>query len=268
MNLRHRRLGPPAVAGLLVAVAMALSGAAPALSAQALPDFTAPVVDAAGVVPDDVERQVNAALNDYQRRSGNQLAVAVVRTIGDRSLEDYTIDLARKWGVGEKGDDNGVLLLIATEDRKLRIEVGRGLEGTLTDLQSGRIIRQRLVPLLREGDFGGAVTQGTTAIRQELGDTEAGPLPEPPSEDTGSEGGGSAWPLLFVLPVLGLGLLGGGRRRGRGGFGGGIGPTIFWGGGLGGGGFGGGGGGGGFGGGGFGGGGGGGFGGGGASGGW
>ncbi len=264
MNVRHRRLRPPAAAGLLVAVAIALSGAVPARSAQALPDFTAPVVDAAGVVPDDVETKVNAALNDYQRRSGNQLAVAVVRTIGDRSLEDYTIDLARKWGVGQKGDDNGVLLLIATEDRKLRIEVGRGLEGTLTDLQSGRIIRQRLVPLLREGDFGAAVVQGTTAIRQELGDTEAGPLPDPPSEETGSDGGGSPWPLLFVLPVLGLGLLGGGRRRGRGGFGGGFGAPIFWGGGFGGGGFGGGGGGGG----GFSGGGGGGFGGGGASGGW
>lgn len=272
MIVRHRRPGLPAVAGAVlaifaIAIALGLSSAAPAVSAQALPNFTAPVVDAAGVVPDEVETQVNAALNDYQRRSGNQLAVAVVRTTGESSLEDYTIDLARKWGVGEKGEDNGVLLLIATEDRKLRIEVGRGLEGTLTDLQSGRIIRERLLPLLREGDFGGAVTQGTTAIRLELGDTEAGPLPELPAEDTGSEGGGSPWPLLFVLPVLGLGLLGGGRRRGRGGFGGGFGPPIFWGGGLGGG-FGGGGFGGGGGGGGFGGGGGGGFGGGGASGGW
>lgn len=249
-------------------VVVALFGSAPALSAQSFPGFNAPVVDAAGVVPPEVEEQVNAALNDYQTRSGNQVAVAVVRTTGNRSIEDYGIDLAREWGVGGKGDDNGVLLLIATEDRKLRIEVGRGLEGTLTDLQSGRIIRERLVPLLRKGDFAGAVSQGTLAIRQELGDTEAGPLPEPPQGETGSEGG-SPWPLLFVLPVLGLGLLGGGRRRGRGGFGGGFGPPVFWGGGLGGGGFGGGGfGGGGGGGGGFGGGGGGGFGGGGASGGW
>lgn len=242
---------------------VALVGSAPALSAQSFPKFTAPVVDAAGVVPHEVEMQVNAALNDYQKRSGNQVAVAVVRTTGNRSIEDYGIDLAREWGVGEKGDDNGVLLLIATEDRKLRIEVGRGLEGTLTDLQSGRIIRERLIPLLRQGDFAGAVTQGTLAIRQELGDTEAGPLPELTEDETGSEGG-SPWPLLFVLPVLGLGLLRGGRRRGMGGFGGGFGAPIFWGGGFGGGGFGGGGGGGG----GFGGGGGGGFGGGGASGGW
>lgn len=263
----RRRPGRSAAAafalGLTLTLILMPTAAAPAFTAQAFPKFTAPVVDAAGVVPDDVETQVNAALDDYQKRSGNQVAVAVVRTTGDSSVEDYTIDLARKWGVGEKGEDNGVLLLIATEDRELRIEVGRGLEGTLTDLQSGRIIRQRLVPLLRQGDIGGAVLQGTLAIRQELGDTEVGPLPEPPQEDTGPEGGGSLWPLLFVLPVVGLGLLGGGRRRGRGGFGGGFGTPIFWGGGLGGGGLGGGGGGGG-----FGGGGGGGFGGGGASGGW
>lgn len=236
----------------------------PAVAAQDFPEFTAPVVDAAGAVPDEVETQVNASLEDYRRRSGNQVAVAVVRTTGRRSLEDYTIDLAREWGVGGKGDDNGVLLLIAIEDRKLRIEVGRGLEGTLTDLQSGRIIRERLVPLLRQGDVGAAVAQGAAAIRQELGDTEVGPLPVPPQDDTGSGDGGSAWPLLFMLPVVGLGLLGGGRRRRRGLFGGGFGTPIFWGGGFGGGGFGGGGGGGG----GFSGGGGGSFGGGGASGGW
>ncbi len=273
MSTRRRRPGSPAVAAAVVAlvavgVALAFFAAGPGLAAQAFPEFTAPVVDAAGVVPDQIESQVSAALEDYRRRSGNQVAVAVVRTTGRRSLEDYTIDLARDWGVGEKGNDNGVLLLIATEDRKLRIEVGRGLEGTLTDLQSGRIIRQRLVPRLREGDFGGAVTQGTAAIRQELGDTEVGPLPPVAEEDPGSEGGGSAWSLLLLLPVVGLALLGSGRRRRR--FGGGFGAPIFWGGGWGGGGFGGGhygsfGGGGG---GGFGGGGGGGFGGGGASGGW
>ena len=112
-----------------------------ALGQDGFPDFTAPVVDQARVVPDDVEQRVGAGLQDYQRRSGNQVAVAVVRTTGRRSLEDYSIDLAREWGVGTKDKDNGVLLLIAYDDRKLRIEVGRGLEGTLTDLESGRIIR-------------------------------------------------------------------------------------------------------------------------------
>src|SRR5207248_6577093 len=88
-------------------------------------------------------------------------------------VEDYSIDLARSWGVGQKGKDNGVLLLIAYDDHKLRIEVGRGLEGTLTDLQSGRIIREELTPRLRAGDVGGAIEAGTTAIRAALGDVDA-----------------------------------------------------------------------------------------------
>ena len=236
------------------------------VAAVSFPKFTAPVVDAAGVVPDSVEQQVDAALNDYQQRSGNQIAVAVIKTTGSESLENYSIDLARKWGVGQKGKDNGVLLLIATEDRKARIEVGRGLEGTLTDLQAGEIIDQQIVPHMRDSDPGGAITAGTDSIRSALGDTTVG-APPPPSGTTGPEPTPApASPLAFLLPVglffVIFGFLG--RRRRRHGF---FGFPIFWGGGWGGGGFGGGGFGGG-GGGGFGGGGGGGFGGGGASGGW
>jgi len=235
------------------------------VAATSFPKFTAPVVDAAGVVPDDVEQQVNAALNDYQQRSGNQIAVAVVKTTGSKSLEDYSIDLARNWGVGQKGKDNGVLLLIATEDRKARLEVGRGLEGTVTDLQAGRIIDEQVVPHMRDGDPGGAIVSGTEAIRSALGDTT---VSEPPPAVAAPQPTGSpapVSPLAFLLPFgfifLLFAFIGRGRRR-RGFFG----FPIFWGGGWGGG-FGGGGGLGG-GGGGFGGGGGGGFGGGGASGGW
>jgi uncharacterized protein len=240
----------------------------PSLAAETFPKFTAPVVDAAGVVPNDVEQRVDAELNDYQQRSGNQIAVAVVKTTGSTSLENYSIDLARAWGVGQKGKDNGVLLFIAYEDHKLRIEVGRGLEGQLTDLQSGRIIRDEMTPRLRAGDVGGAIEVGTQEIRRALGDTQVG---EPPSQAPAepsrpSFNFGWIFPLFFLLPLVLGGL--GGRRRGRRRRWGWATP-IFWGGGWGGsggglgsGGFGGGGGGG------FGGGGGGGFGGGGASGGW
>jgi uncharacterized protein len=164
--------------------------------------------------------------------------------------------------VGDEGDDDGVLLLIAYEDRRLRIEVGRGVEGELTDLEAGRIIREELTPRLRDGDVGGAVAVGAAAIRQALGDdTAVVPTTEPVDADGG---GGFPWPLalvgLFALMSIGGGVGRGRRRSGWGGF-----PIVM--GGLGGfGGFGGGGGGGGFGG--FGGGGGGGFGGGGASGDW
>lgn len=244
----------------------------------AFPAFTAPVVDEAGVVHDSIEQSVSAQLEDYRRRSGNQVAVAVIRTTGDESLEDYSIDLAREWGVGTRGEDNGVLLLIAMEDRRIRIEVGRGVEDELTDLESGRIISERLVPLLRVGDIGTAVQEGTQAIRQALGDTTVGELPptlrvdeSERSDDGGGGGGFGALLPLLAFGIFGLSALGG--RRGRRMWGGGM--PIFWGGGFGGGHDGGGfgssssdSGGGGFGGGGFSGGGGGGFGGGGASGSW
>jgi uncharacterized protein len=247
------------VAGVL---ALVLVGSAEPADAQERPEFTAPVVDAADVVPDDVEEAVSAELIAYEQRSSNQIAVAVVETTGDESLEDYTIDLAREWGVGTEGDDDGVLVLIAYEDRRLRIEVGRGLEGELTDLESGRIIREQMTPRLREGDVGGAIQAGTAAIRQALGDEGAVvPTTEPTEDD---DRGGFPWPFL-LFGLFGLLSIGGGfgRRRRRGwGF-----PLVFGPGlgGWGGGGWGGGGGGG-FGG--FGGGGGGGFGGGGASGDW
>jgi uncharacterized protein len=272
-SLRVVALG--VVAGLL-----AVTGVARA--ASEFPAFSAPVVDAANVVPDGAEQQVDGELNDYQQRSGNQIAVAVVATTGDQSIEDYSIDLARAWGVGTKGEDNGVLLLIAFDDHKLRIEVGRGLEGTLTDLEADRIIRTQITPRLREGDVGGAVEVGTTAIRQALGDTSPGaaPVDAAPEDGVGASGASDIPWGLFVFGFIAVALtLGGlGRRRSRlgwatpliygpgalGGFrsGFGGGSNGFGGGGFGGG-FGGGGGGGG-----FGGGGGGGFGGGGASGSW
>jgi uncharacterized protein len=238
--------------------------------AQELPRFSAPVVDVARAVPDDLEQRLNVALEAYRRQSGNQVAAAVIRTTGNKGLEDYTIDLAREWGVGTRGEDNGVLLLIALDDRKVRIEVGRGVEDELTDIESGRIIDQRIIPLLRAGEVGPAVEQGTGAIRQALGDQSVGALPavpvsEPPGGGEDEPGFGGLFPLL----LLGFGALSlMGNRRGRRRWGGGF--PIIWGGGLGGG-FGGGsggGGGGGFGGGGFSGGGRGGFGGGGASGSW
>ena len=226
-----RRVG----GALAVAVLTLLSIASPAVAKTSYPAFTAPVVDAAGVVPDDIEQQVDAGLNDYQRRSGNQIGVAVIKTVGNASLENYSIDLARRWGLGKSGKDNGVLLFIAYDDHKLRIEVGRGLEGTLTDLDSGRIIRERMVPRLQANDVGGAVVDGTNAIRKVLGDDQVGELPPAPrtiptSRPTGSSYGGLIF--LFSLAFFGLGFIGHRRRRLWG-------LPIFWGGGFGGGGWGG-----------------------------
>lgn len=215
--------------GVVVGLLLALAGAAGA--AEDFPKFTQPVVDAADAVTPSTEEQVGAELSDYQARSGNQLAVAVIDSTGGRSIEDYTIDLARAWGVGLKDKDSGILLVIANRDRKLRIEVGRGLEGDLTDLQSGRIIRERLVPLLKRNDVDEAVVQGTRAIRTELGDTQVGALP--PALGSGERDTGAPGRWLLPAALLGLGALTLLRRRRgeRGGHGdrSGHGDAIIWG---------------------------------------
>ncbi|HVM40441.1 MAG TPA: TPM domain-containing protein, partial [Acidimicrobiia bacterium] len=166
--------------------------------AQEVPPFSAPVVDAAGVVPDDVERRLNEELLAYQRRSGHQIAVAVVETTGGRSIEDYSIDLARQWGVGREGEDDGVVLVVAYGDREVRIEVGRGVEDELTDIESGRILRNHVIPRLRAGDPGDAVVVGTRAIRQTLGD--AGADVPAPVEDEGGDGGPS-WVNIGLIAL-------------------------------------------------------------------
>src|SRR5688572_3138872 len=99
-----RRAAVAALALVLVCVATA-----PSIAESHFPKFSAPVVDAAGVLDKATETQLDAELNDYQARTGNQIAVAIVDTTGDDSLEDYSIDLARSWGVGAKDKDNGVL---------------------------------------------------------------------------------------------------------------------------------------------------------------
>ena len=134
--------------------------------AASLPDFTAPVVDSIGRVSAEVETQINSELISFQQSGGPQIAVAVVDTTGNATPENYSIDLARSWGIGDKEKDNGVLLLIALEDRTLRIEVGSGVEGELTDVTAGRIVDTIMLPRLRVNDVDGAVRDGARAVMQ------------------------------------------------------------------------------------------------------
>ena len=135
-------------------------------SAASLPEFTAPVVDSIGRVSAEVETQINSELISFQQSGGPQIAVAVVDSTGNASTKNYSIDLARAWGIGDKEKDNGVLLLIALEDRTLRIEVGSGVEGELTDVTAGRIVDSVMLPRLRANDVDGAVRDGARAVMQ------------------------------------------------------------------------------------------------------
>lgn len=134
------------------------------VSALDVPPLTGRVVDLARVLPAHDVEQLTDQLKAHEENTGNQVAVLILPSLGGEPLEEFSHRVATTWKLGRKGTDNGALLLIALKERKLRIEVGYGLEGTLTDLRSARIIRQEIVPRFKEGDIPGGVRAGTEAI--------------------------------------------------------------------------------------------------------
>ncbi len=246
---------------------MALLGVLLAASARAqelaIPTNDGWVTDRAGVLQPAQERALESQLEALRQTSSNEIAVLVLADLGGQPIERVALEAGRKWKVGAAGKNNGVVIAVAIAERKVRIEVGSGLEGELTDAKSGRIIRETITPRFRAGDYYGGLRDAVAAVGSVL---SGEPLParsrgEPPVEAVF----GLFAAFLIVMIVLALA----NRRGGRGGGSSSALPWLLAGHMLGSGGRGGGGGGGGFGGGGFGGfGGGGGFSGGGASGGW
>lgn len=245
--------------------ALALLLGACALLAQAAPEFPAlsgRVVDQANLLDAGSRAQLTQMLAAHEQASGEQVVVVTLASLQGNAIEDYGYQLGRHWGIGQKGKDNGALLIVARDERKVRIEVGYGLEDRLTDAQASIIINGVILPAFRKGDFAGGIRNGTGAIIQVLGgDPLAQPSGSSSSRQSDQRLPGLAFFVLFVIVMLML-RGGGGGRGGRGGgrsvLSGAILGSVLGGGGRSGGGFGGGG---------FGGGGGG-FGGGGASGGW
>ncbi|MEI8321790.1 MAG: TPM domain-containing protein [Actinomycetes bacterium] len=163
MRFRH------IVAALSTATfALCATGLSSANAANEIPKFTAPVVDSANILSANVESVLNQSLESFRQNSGPQIAVLTVASTGNQSIEDYGIDVARSWGLGNKTRDDGVLLVIAFDDHKLRIETGSGIEGELTDIEAGRIIDGIIAPQLKAGDPDAAVREGTTALINEL----------------------------------------------------------------------------------------------------
>jgi uncharacterized protein len=136
----------------LRALALAFTFAAALAFAQ--PARTGWVTDQAGALSPDQRARLAQQLNDYERSSSFEIAVVLVRSLDGKTIEDYSYDLAKAWKVGKAGKDNGVLLLIALDDRKMRIETGKGVGHLLTDLESADILDRTVRPRLRE-NFGG-----------------------------------------------------------------------------------------------------------------
>jgi uncharacterized protein len=148
-----------------------------AAAAQHFPKFTNFVVDQANVLPPAAERQLDIKLANLQRRTRHQLAVATVTSLEGYDITDYSLRLARTWGIGRRHYDDGVLLLVAPRDGGVRIEVGYGLEATLTDPRCAAILRTVVLPRFAKGDLPGGIAAGADAIIAQL--RSAAPLETP-----------------------------------------------------------------------------------------
>lgn len=191
-----------------------------------------------GILTSQAVAELNREILALQRQTSIEVAVAVVESIGNVPPEDFGIGLLRKWGVGKKAKDNGMLILLVTGDRIVRFEVGYGLEGVMTDALSKRIQTMRMMPYLKSGDWNGAMLEAVRAVTEYFTDPDSDLRNE--EDNLGEEGRPSA--IFIILAVIAFiilaaiggrggggflggmllgSLLGGGRSGGGGGFGGG-----------------------------------------------
>lgn len=166
-----------------------------------VPALNSRVNDYAAILSPAAVQELEGKLADFERNESTQIVVLTIPSLEGDSLEDFAIRVADAWRIGQKGTDNGVILLISAQDRKMRIEVGRGLEGVLTDLLSGRIIRDEIAPRFRAGDMDGGVIAGAAAIMGAV----TGEYQAPPRDLRSGQKG--APPVLTLLVFLVVGCI-------------------------------------------------------------
>ncbi len=146
----------------------------------AIPPLSGHVIDQIGILNESQQQSLNQVLQDYETRTGSQIAVLLMSTTAPEVIDAYSIRVADAWKLGRKGVDDGVILIVARDNpkelRRLRIEAGRGVQGVMTDVQSKRILADVIAPHFKQNDFYGGLTAGVTAIMQVL-DKEALPAP-------------------------------------------------------------------------------------------
>ncbi len=223
------------IAFLLAAVLAVLQLAAPAFAEPVYPKLTGRVTDAANILPAETEAALEAQLQALETANGTQVVVATVAGLDGYEIEDYGVGLLRAWGIGQKGTNNGAVLLVAPNQRKVRIEVGYGLEGVLTDAVSSTIIRNAIIPQFKAGDMAAGVVAGTGALVNLLqlpADQQAQAALQATAADRKNGGdrpglGTILWLVIIIAWVFFSARPGArGRRRG---------PVVVWGPGLGGG---------------------------------
>jgi uncharacterized protein len=170
-----------------------------------VPPLAGRVTDQTATLTGEQKSALEQTLRSFEARKGSQIAVLIVPSTAPESIEQYALRVAEKWKPGRKNVDDGALLVVAKDDRTLRIEVGYGLEGALTDAACKRIISEIIVPRFRQGDFYGGITAGVDQI---LGVIDGEPLPVPSAQPSGqSRGIMSILPVLMILALVAGGVL-------------------------------------------------------------
>jgi uncharacterized protein len=199
---------------VLVIATLVLAGAL--CAAPSFPKLSGRIVDEAGLLNQAVEARLDAKLADLEAKTRIQVVVVTLPSLQGYDIADYGYQLGRHWGIGQKGKDNGALLIVAPTERKVRIEVGYGLEGTMTDAVSRLIIDNAILPRFRAGDFSGGIERGVDDVVQVLsGDAEdfKTRAAERTSRPRGSEGLSSFALVLIVLAIWLLIFLRSSRQR-------------------------------------------------------
>jgi uncharacterized protein len=160
----HRKLRDCLAALAMLGVLLVASPAA----AQSFPELTGRVVDQADLLSPAQEDELAAKSEALETRTGVQFVVATVNSLEDLTIEDYGYRLGRHWGIGREAEDDGIILLVAPNERKVRVETGYGAEGFLPDILAGRIIRNDILPHFRDGEMGGGIMAGAGAILEQM----------------------------------------------------------------------------------------------------
>ena len=191
-----------ALAGLVLALGL-LAGAPPVAAEVAVPPLRARVTDLTATLDDAQRQSLEQALAAFEARKGAQLAVLIVPSTQPETIEQYAVRVQERWKLGRKGVDDGVLLVVAKDDRRLRIEVGYGLEGIIPDAVAKRVIEEDIAPRFRQGDFHGGIRAGTERLMRLI---DGEPLPPPKASDGPAPGpdwvGGAVVALLVFGGIL------------------------------------------------------------------
>jgi uncharacterized protein len=193
---------------LIFAILLIAFAVSPA-SGRELPRPRGYVNDFANIIDSQRASQIEAACSSIQKSTGVQIAVVTIDSLGAQSIDEAAYAFYKEWGIGEKGKDNGVLILVAKKDREVRIEPGYGLEGVLPDGLAGEIIRYDVIPRFRQGDYGAGLLAAVYKIGKIVGGQV---VTYPQSPRHGTNIGGLIYLIFFLFIILSSFI---GRRRGR-----------------------------------------------------